>query len=122
MGGIAATVPVLDDATIPKYPVDMVKGIRKILPLPVDKGAPATHPVGNFSVPTLFICGNSDKYLLCASPWVSKTKKYVASYKTLDVDCGHELLTVSSGCSSEAVDSVKNGITHHILGTNTFFV
>jgi len=120
--GLVATVPVLDDATIAKYPVDMVKGIRKIMPLPVDKGAPATRPAGNITVPTLFVCGKEDPYLLCASPWVSKTKKYVANYKTLNVDCGHELLTVAAGCSSQAVDSVMKGITAHITDTDKFVV
>merc|ERR1712228_642102 len=104
------------DATIAKYPVPMGQGIRKIHPLPVDQGSPQKHPIGNITVPTLFVCGKQDPYLLCASPWVANTKKYVADYTTLNVDCGHELLTVSSGCTSDAVQSVKSSISKHIFG------
>jgi len=115
--GLSAKVPVLDDATIAKYSVPMVQGIRQIHPLPVDQGAPQKHPIGNITAPTLFVCGTQDPYLLCASPWVATTKKYVADYKTLNVECGHELLTVGNGCTSDAVASVKSGISKHIFGS-----
>merc|ERR1712039_1133238 len=103
--GLTSVPPVLDDTTIAKYPVPMVQGIRKIHPLPVDQGSPQKHPIGNITVPTLFVCGKQDPYLLCASPWVANTKKYVADYTTVNVDCGHELLTVSSGCASDCVNN-----------------
>jgi len=74
-------------------------------------GIPASHPTATVHVPSLFVCGKSDSSILCGHDYAMKTRDYVnASYTYLQVDCGHEVLTVGSDCTEAEVDKVTQGI------------
>ena len=76
-------------------------------------------------MPTLFVCGKNDIYLLCSSPAANKTKDFVTAdkYRYFEASCGHNLLQAKSTdnnfCKSQAeVDSVFKAITDHIVQNN----
>ena len=75
------------------------------------RGFPADHPVGNVSMPALFVCGTTDTSLLCTKPYALRTKEFCSSdYRYLKVNCGHEVLTVSKTCLESEVDKVTEAI------------
>eukprot|EP00931_Biecheleriopsis_adriatica_P104456 TRINITY_DN79130_c0_g1_i1.p1 TRINITY_DN79130_c0_g1~~TRINITY_DN79130_c0_g1_i1.p1 ORF type:complete len:367 (+),score=41.35 TRINITY_DN79130_c0_g1_i1:124-1101(+) len=117
-----ARPPVVSDAVVAKYTEPFVTSVRKAIPLPTDQGSPAKEKVGNLTgIPTLFVCGQKDPYLLCTRPYALKTADYVqgAAYHYFKADCGHDLLSVggSGGCTSESVlKLVLDRITTFIAG------
>lgn len=57
------------------------------------EGWAATNPVGNVTVPALYVCGKSDGPILCNRPYALKTRDYCAGkYEYLEVDCGHDVI------------------------------
>merc|ERR1719282_290115 len=40
------------------------------------KGAPQKTATGDISVPSLFVCGNTDTSLLCTRPYAKQTEQY----------------------------------------------
>ena len=79
---------------------------------PTARGTPEARPVGNVSVPSLFVCGKSDSAILCDRPYSLKTRDFcTAGYKFLDVDCGHDLLA----CADKKVTAtVTAAIVAHV--------
>eukprot|EP00666_Eupelagonemidae_sp_cell4sb_P004358 gene4358-biopygen344 len=59
-----------------KYSDSMVNAVRQAIPLPVGPGQVAQKQTGRIAVPTLFVCGEQDPYLLCSLPYALKTKDY----------------------------------------------
>merc|ERR1711972_258348 len=119
-----ARPPVVSDALVAKYHYErFVAAVRKAIPLPPDEGSPAKEKVGSIHIPTLFVCGEKDPYLLCARPYALRTADYVkSSYRYVKADCGHDLLSVGgpSGCTNEAVQKfVLDAITAFILNNGT---
>lgn len=113
--GYMARPPVLSDAIIKKYGnPSMVVGVRKAIPLPVDQGEAAKKQIGNITLPTLFVCGENDAYLLCTKPYALRTKDYVAAeYTYTKAKCGHGLF--GADCASDdARQTVLSAITKHI--------
>lgn len=79
---------------------------------PQARGEPAARPVGNVSVPSLYVCGTGDSAILCDKPYALKTKDYcTGGYRFLAVDCGHELLACASGASTA---KVKAAVLAHV--------
>ena len=79
---------------------------------PQAHGTPAARPVGNVSVPALYVCGTGDSAILCDKPYALKTRGYcTGGYTFLAVDCGHELLDCSS---SSATAKVVQAILAHV--------
>ena len=67
--------------------------LRIIFGMPkVINGIPQTKKTGMIDVPTLFVCGKNDEYILCNNEYALNTKNYITSdYRHLVVDCGHDL-------------------------------
>jgi len=113
---------VVSDVLVAKYNEPFVAAVRKAIPLPDRDGAPATAPVGNVSLPTLFVCGSIDPYLLCTHPYAKASKDFVtgAPYEYFSAKCGHNVVFSggSGGCVSSAEQqSVLEKITKFINGT-----
>ncbi|CAE7818538.1 yfhM [Symbiodinium sp. CCMP2456] len=54
-------------------------------------GEAAQNRAASISAPTLFICGNEDRQILCAKPFSRATQQYCkGSYQFLEVTCGHD--------------------------------
>ena len=106
----------------------MISWVRGVLPLPTasDLGEAADTRLCKLLMPTLFVCGTNDIYLLCSSPAASKTKDFVADgkYTYFGAPYGHNLFQNSpggdlSGCTDQAaVDSVSKAITDRIMKRN----
>eukprot|EP00927_Polykrikos_kofoidii_P014868 TRINITY_DN16573_c0_g2_i1.p1 TRINITY_DN16573_c0_g2~~TRINITY_DN16573_c0_g2_i1.p1 ORF type:complete len:352 (+),score=62.52 TRINITY_DN16573_c0_g2_i1:69-1124(+) len=71
-------------------------------------GIPQTTPVGEISVPSLFVCGSSDDALLCSRPYARASGNYTsAGYTYVEVDCGHGLLSCHEPSQTQMViDSI----------------
>lgn len=109
-------------SVVAKYNDPFVTAVRKAIPLPTDQGSPAKEKVGIIeNIPTIFVCGERDPYLLCTRPYALKTADYIkgGTYRYFKADCGHDLLSVGggSGCTSASVQkSVLDTITGFIIG------
>ena len=72
-----------------------------------NNGSPAAHPIGNVSVPSLYVCGKSDGAILCNREYAkARTPNYIApgtAYTYIEVDCGHEVLSCSSKAETAKV-------------------
>jgi len=95
---------------------DFLMAVRAAIPLAPRPAASSSLPVGNVTVPTLFVCGENDPYLLCTSAGAKATRNYVsAPYTYFSARCGHSLLSVGAylgGCTNQAVRlSVMEAIT-----------
>ena len=62
-----ASPPVLSDSAIRLYEPQLTGLVRRIIELPEDNGRAARKAAGTVSVPTLFLCGEKDPYLLCSA-------------------------------------------------------
>jgi hypothetical protein len=126
-GGIPnylARPPYVDDETIQRYNAPLVMGVRAAIPLDEvygdnDEGETGT-PLGTVGIPTLFVCGSRDSYLLCENEYALRTSDFVTGqYSYLSEPCGHNLMTVgvvSDGCLTQAaLDRVFANITNQIL-------
>ena len=119
--GISWAIPaVVSDAEVAKYRDPFVQSVRSAIPLPQRPARAASDPVGKLSgIPTLFMCGTRDPYLLCSHPYALTTANYItgAPYEYFKADCGHDLIFEggSGGCSSAAVQkSVLHKLTDFI--------
>lgn len=78
-----------------------------------NKGIPASNPIGNVYIPSLFVCGSQDPSILCNRDYALKTKDYCkGGYQYVEVDCAHELLACSVELETE---KVVNAIVGHIM-------
>eukprot|EP00747_Dinoflagellata_sp_TGD_P121998 gnl/TRDRNA2_/TRDRNA2_173529_c1_seq1.p1 gnl/TRDRNA2_/TRDRNA2_173529_c1~~gnl/TRDRNA2_/TRDRNA2_173529_c1_seq1.p1 ORF type:complete len:403 (-),score=45.52 gnl/TRDRNA2_/TRDRNA2_173529_c1_seq1:25-1233(-) len=111
-----ARPPVLSDEVVAKYDMAMVNAVRKAMPLPVDAGAPPTDgPMGPVAVPTTFVCGALDPYLLCTRPSMTVTEEFVtAQYTYVSVQCSHGVLKISECESESELIKAMEGITAQI--------
>jgi pimeloyl-ACP methyl ester carboxylesterase len=106
-----------------KYHNPSMSALRAIFP---GSAAAKAHPQGiganitvaNVSMPTLFVCGETDSAILCTRPYSRKTSQYCSgAYQYLQVQCGHDVLAKSGGdgCKTVAeVDKVNGAILAHI--------
>jgi len=93
----------------------LVWAVQQAIPLPASNGSAASTRIGTLSMPTLFVCGSNDAYLLCALPYVEEQESLVEStYEVLNVPCGHDLMTCD-GDDDEAAMTVIEKITAHIM-------
>ena len=113
---------VVSDSVVAKYHEPFVAAVRQAIPLPDRDGAPAAAPIGNVSLPTLFVCGSIDPYLLCTRPFAKASEDFVsgAPYEYFSAKCGHDVVFAggSRGCVNSAEQlSVLEKITEFINGT-----
>jgi hypothetical protein len=72
IGRFIARPRVVDAATVSKYlpGAGLVLAVQQAIPLPVDNGKPTSNTTGALKgIPTLFVCGEADPFLLCSKPW-----------------------------------------------------
>jgi hypothetical protein len=113
--GIVAMPPLMSATDIAKHGRVATAGLRVLFGGMPGPGAAATRPIGNVSVPSLFVCGTSDAAILCSRPYALKTREYCASYTYLSVDCGHDLLSCSKSAETAKVVSA---IVAHIAAAS----
>jgi len=113
--GIVASPPVMSASSLFSHSASMA-ALRELFGGTPNDGVPATNPIGNVSVPSLFVCGTSDSAIKCNQPYALKTQDYVtANYSYLAVDCGHSVL---SCWHSAQTKRVTDAVVAHI-GANS---
>jgi len=118
---------VVSDEVCTEYNADsLVLGARHAIPLPVDSGSPASAgPTGNVSgVPTLFVCGSDDPYLLCTHPYAMTQGDYIvgANYEYFAADCGHDVIQPNSTSGGTSGGCQNDEVQRSVLSTITQFM
>ena len=106
MAGKNAMPPLMSEAQLLLHGFAEAAALRAVFGGTPNAGTPATHPTGNISVPTLYVCGDSDTAILCSKKFALKTKDYVdpgTSYTQLTVKCGHDLLSCATASETNKV-------------------
>merc|ERR1712154_606817 len=102
---------------VPVSPKDgFLWAVQQAVPVPADdrNGSAASETIGTVPMPTLFVCGINDPYLLCSLPYVAAQKNLVTStYEVLDVPCAHDLMTCDGNATASTV--VFETLTQFIL-------
>lgn len=76
-----------------------------------DAGVPQTRPVGNIAMPTLYICGTQDRYILGSKPFALKTAGYCnGGYSSFFPALGHGMDEDNGKWDEQVIDRIVKHI------------
>jgi pimeloyl-ACP methyl ester carboxylesterase len=97
-----------------------INAIRQAVPLEVRDciPTPEENVVGAVTIPTLFICGLSDTFLLCNSTYFSDyPPDILPDYEHVNFECGHDFFLPDNCISMDESQRVMEKITSFVLPT-----
>lgn len=99
---------VYDDATFYKYIPrwSFMDFVRLSLPISERPAQEPSSELGPVRVPTLFLCGSDDEFLLCTQEWAKDPSYYADRFDYEAFPCGHDLMRAGPN-ACDADDTVR---------------
>lgn len=103
--GILATVPTFTTTELFKMGAYGIAVMRAAYGGESSPGQAQTRQIGRIDgLPTMFVCGVDDAFILCTHEYASNTADYCDDYRQLNVEkCGHDLLACGDDAATKRV-------------------
>mmetsp|Transcript_41411 Transcript_41411/g.81857 ORF Transcript_41411/g.81857 Transcript_41411/m.81857 type:complete len:322 (-) Transcript_41411:164-1129(-) len=109
--GVISRPPSMSASTLTSHMALVPALLRLLFGGNPDAGCSQTKPVGNITMPTLYICGSLDRYILGLKPFAQKTAEYCSGgYSSFFPPIGHGMDVNGGQWHADVLDSIAKHI------------